>query len=152
MKFEIRSAAFPLIVVTIAVYILQFALSDWFTEAFLLSSADRFTRPWILVTHIFLHGSPLHLFYNMWGLFMFGPLLESKISAKRFLIFYLSAGIIAGLFSSFFYPASLGASGALMGVIGAMIILMPSLQLLFFYVVPMPLWVAGIIYAALDIF
>src|SRR3989338_4590837 len=112
MKFEIKSAAFPLIIITIAVYILQFVLSDWFTEAFLLSSADRFTRPWILITHIFLHGSHLHLFYNMWGLFMFGPLLESRIGAKRFFIFYLSAGVIAGFISSFFYSSSLRASGA----------------------------------------
>ncbi|MEK6947483.1 MAG: rhomboid family intramembrane serine protease [Nanoarchaeota archaeon] len=152
MKFEIRSAAFPLAIVTIAVFILQFVLGDWFTEAFLLSSADIYTRPWILITHIFLHGSPLHLFYNMWGLFMFGPLLESRIGAKRFLIFYLSAGVIAGLISSFFYSSSLGASGAIMGVIGMLIILMPNLRLLFFYVVPTPLWLAGIIYAAMDIF
>ena len=152
MKFEIRSAAFPLIAVTIAVFILQFVLGDWFTESFLLSSADIFTRPWILITHIFLHGSPLHLFYNMWGLFMFGPLLESRIGAKRFLAFYLSAGVIAGFLSSFFYPSSLGASGAIMGVIGMLIILMPNLKLLFFYVVPTPLWLAGIIYAAMDTF
>src|SRR3989344_6142855 len=152
MKFEIRSAAFPLIIVTIAVFILQSVLGDWFTESFLLSSAGIFTRPWILITHIFLHGSPLHLFYNMWGLFMFGPLLESRIGAKRFLAFYISAGIIAGFFSSFFYQSSLGASGALMGVIGMLIILMPNLKLLFFYVVPTPLWLAGIIYAAMDIF
>src|SRR3989344_6945310 len=152
MKFEIRSAAFPLAIATIAVFILQFVLGDWFTGAFLLSSADRFTRPWILVTHIFLHGSPLHLFYNMWGLFMFGPLLESRIGAKRFLVFYLLAGVIAGFISSFFYSSSLGASGALMGVIGMLIILMPNLRLLFFYVVPTPLWLAGIIYAAMDTF
>ena len=103
MEFKIRSAVLPLIAVTALVFILQLVLGDWFTEAFLLSSKDVFTRPWILVTHIFLHGSPMHLFYNMWGLFMFGPLLEQKTGAKKFLIFYLSAGIIAGLLSSFFY-------------------------------------------------
>ena len=152
MKFEIRSAAFPLIIATIAVFILQFVLGNWFTEAFLLSSKDIYTRPWILVTHIFLHASPLHLFYNLWGLFMFGPLLESIIGAKRFLAFYLSAGVIAGFLASFFYSGSLGASGALMGVIGMLIILIPNLRLLFFYVVPTPLWLAGIIYAAMDTF
>lgn len=152
MKFEIRYAAFPLMAVTVAVFILQFVLGNWFTESFLLSSRDIFTRPWILITHIFLHASPLHLFYNMWGLFMFGPLLESRIGAKRFLVFYLSAGVIAGYISSFFYSSSLGASGAIMGVIGMLIILMPNLRLLFFYVVPTPLWLAGIVYAAMDIF
>ena len=152
MEFKIRSAVLSLIIVTAAVFVLQLILGDWFTESFLLSSKDIFTRPWILITHIFLDGSPMHLFYNMWVLFIFGHVLEQKIGAKRFILFYLFAGIIAGFLSGFFYPASLGASGALMGVIGAMIILMPSLQLLFFYIVPMPLWIAGIIYAALDIF
>lgn len=152
MEFKIRSAVLPLIAITAILFALQLILGDWFTEMFLLSSKDIFTRPWILVTHIFMHGGPAHLLFNMWGLFMFGTLLEQKIGPKRFLIFYLFAGVVAGFLSSFFYAASLGASGALMGVIGAMIILMPRLQLLFFYVVPTPLWVAGIIYAALDIF
>ena len=152
MEFKIRSAVLPLIAVTVVIFVLQMILGDWFTELFLLSSGSIFTRPWILLTHIFLHGSPMHLFYNMWGLFMFGPLLEQKIGGKRFLLFYLSAGVIAGFISRFFYSSSLGASGALMGVIGALILLMPDLRLLFFYIVPTPLWIAGIIYAALDIF
>src|SRR3990167_10276793 len=151
MKFEIRSAAFPLIAVTVAVFILQFVLGDWFSESFLLSSSAIFRRPWILVTHIFLHGSPFHLFFNMWGLFMFGSLLEQKIGPNRFLALYILSGVASGFLASFFYSRALGASGAIMALIGVLIILMPNLQLLFFYIVPTPLWIAGIIYALIDL-
>ena len=51
---------------------------------------------------MFLHGSPYHLLFNMWGLFMFGPLLEARIGTRRFISFYLATGIIAGFLSSFF--------------------------------------------------
>lgn len=151
MKFEIRSGVLPLIVINIIVFILQILLGRGFTDFFLLASEDIFTRPWILLTHMFLHGSAMHLLYNMYGLFIFGSVLEERIGAKRFILFYLFAGIMAGFLSSFFYVRSLGASGALMGVIGVLIILMPNLTLLFFYILPTPLWLAGLIYVAIDI-
>lgn len=150
MEYSSRSVIFPLIIITAVVFILQFFFRG-FTESFLLNSADLFRRPWILVTHIFLHGSPYHLLFNMWGLFMFGPLLEQKIGPNRFLAFYLLSGIAAGFIASFFYARSLGASGAIMALIGVLIILMPNLQLLLFYVIPTPLWIAGIIFAVIDL-
>ena len=151
-KFGIRSAVIPIVVITSIFFVLQIVMGSNFTNLFLLASEDVFTRPWILVTHMLVHGSSYHLIFNMWALFLFGILLEQRIGPKRFLLFYLSAGIIAGFISSFFYERALGASGAIMGIIGALIILMPELQLLMFYVVPMPLWLAGIFYALIDIF
>lgn len=150
MEYKLRSAVLPLIAVTIVFFFMQFLLKG-FTESFLLDSADILRRPWIMVTHIFLHSGPYHLFLNMWGLFMFGPLLEGRIGANRFLLFYVLSGIIAGFAASFFYPKALGASGAIMALIGALIILMPNLQVLFFYFVPTPLWIAGIIFAVIDL-
>ena len=125
----------------------------------MLISNDVLTRPWILLTSIFLHGSLDHLFFNMYGLFLFGILLEQKVGAKKFAFIYFLSGIIASIFSSLIYPLisgtvfrALGASGAIMGIIGALIILMPNLRLLFLFIVPMPLWVAGIIWALIDFF
>ena len=88
----------------------------------------------------------------MYTLLIFGPLLEQRIGVKRFLLVYLASGIVAGILSSFFYQRALGASAAIMGMIGVLIILMPGLRLLLFFVVPMPLWLVGILYAMLDIF
>jgi len=150
MEYKLRSAILPLIIITAAVFFMQILLRG-FTESFLLDSSSIFSRPWILVTHIFLHGSPYHLFFNMWGLFMFGALVEQKIGPNRFLALYILSGIASGFLASFFYAKSLGASGAIMALIGVLIILMPNLQLLFFYIVPTPLWIAGIIYALIDL-
>ena len=152
MKLNIKTAAIPLIALNVFVFILQAILGNHFTNSLMLASADIPSRPWIIITHIFLHGSVNHLLFNIYALFIFGPLLEQRIGAKRFIFLYVLSGAIAGFLSSFFYDFALGASGAIMGIIGTLIILMPDLQLLMFFVMPMPLWVAGIVYAAIDAF
>ena len=55
---------------------------------------------WQYVSHIFMHGSPMHLLFNMYGLWAFGTPLEQMWGKKRFLFFYFSAGIGAGLIYS----------------------------------------------------
>lgn len=57
-------------------------------------------KPWQYVTHMFMHGSFGHLFFNMFALFMFGRILESVWGSKRFLIFYFVCGIGAGMLNS----------------------------------------------------
>lgn len=152
MKFQIKTAVMPIIMLNIAFFILQIVLGRNFTNFFMLVSGDVFARPWILLTHMFLHGGVNHLLFNMYALFIFGPMLEQRIGTRRFLLIYLASGIIAAFISSFFYRFSLGASGAIMGMLGTLIILMPDLGLLLFFVIPMPLWMAGVIYALIDIF
>ncbi len=149
-KLEIKNAVMPLIVLNIMLFILQAVLGRDFTNSLMLISGDVFARPWILLTSMFLHSGLNHLFFNMYALILFGPLLEQRIGAKRFLLVYLGSGLIAAFLSSFVYHASLGASGAIMGMIGALIILLPELRLLLFFIIPMPLWMAGIAWALLD--
>jgi uncharacterized protein len=151
-RFRITNAVMPLIAVNIIFYLLQMTIGRSFTDNFALVSAELLSRPWMLLTHMFLHGSPNHIFFNMFALIMFGPILEQKIGARRFLTIYLLSGLVAGFISSFFYTKALGASGAIMGMLGALIILIPNLRLLFFFVIPMPLWFAGLLWAALDTF
>ncbi|MFH1589170.1 MAG: rhomboid family intramembrane serine protease [archaeon] len=146
-----RSVVTYITIITVIAFLLQYLIPN-FTNYFMLLSADVYTRPWILVTHMFMHGSPMHLLFNMYALFLFGGLLEQKIGSKRFLMLYFGAGIIAGFVASFFYPAALGASGAIMAVLATLIVLMPQLKVLFFLVIPMPFWVAGMVWIALDVF
>src|SRR5690349_15763030 len=54
-------------------------------------------KPWQLVTHLFLHGGFWHLFWNMFGLWMVGSVLETVWGPKRFLTFYFICGIGAAL-------------------------------------------------------
>lgn len=56
--------------------------------------------PWQYITHMFMHGSFSHLFFNMFALFMFGRILETVWGAKRFLLFYFVCGIGAGALNS----------------------------------------------------
>ena len=140
-----------LVVINVLAFLAQMLLGDWFTEAFMLISAQVPQEPWRLVTAMFLHGSPMHLLFNMYALFLFGPLIEQKIGAKRFLFMYFVTGIFASFISLFFYDRALGASGAIMGLLGVVIMLLPNLRILFFFVVPMSMRTAGIIFALFDI-
>ena len=54
-------------------------------------------KPWQLVTHMFMHGSLMHIFFNMYALWMFGSILENVWGPKRFITFYLVCGVGAAL-------------------------------------------------------
>lgn len=87
-----------------------------------------------LVTSQFLHGGFLHIAFNMWFLWIFGNNIEDKLGHFKYLIFYLTCGVVAGLAQWFFTQnssvPSLGASGAIAGVLGAYIIRFPRAQVL----------------------
>jgi rhomboid protease GluP len=77
-----------------------------------------------LVTAMFLHGGILHIGLNMYALRSIGPLIEKMYGKIKFLIIYFVSGITSSLFSYFFSPAiSVGASGAIFGLMGAAVIL-----------------------------
>ena len=77
-----------------------------------------------LITSMFLHGSILHLLCNMYSLYVLGPQLESFFGKIKFLVIYLMSGIIGNLLSMLFLPdtiVSIGASGAIFGLLGSML-------------------------------
>ena len=86
--------------------------------------------PWLpLFVSMFLHGSWLHLLGNMWFLYLFGDNVEDRLGHWRFLWFYLFCGTVAGVAHIISAPAStvptVGASGAIAGVLGAYLVLYP---------------------------
>ncbi|MFP4567429.1 MAG: rhomboid family intramembrane serine protease [Candidatus Woesearchaeota archaeon] len=154
MRGKFNSNAYLIILgLNVVVYLFQFLLGDSFTRLFYIVPGDVLSRPWTLITSMFLHGGPAHLIFNMYALLIFGGLIEQRIGSKRFVLSYLVAGIFAGgLYSIFSQSPALGASGAIMSVLGLAIMLLPDLQVLFFFVVPMSLRTAGIIFALIDVF
>lgn len=84
---------------------------------------------WPFVTSMFLHAGWFHLFSNMWVLWIFGDNVEERIGPARFVCFYLSCGLIAGITHFLTNPSStvptVGASGAVAGVLGAYFVLFP---------------------------
>ncbi len=144
--------AYILIGICVIAYVLQL-IFPWFTGLFVLSAQGLLPHPWSPVTSMFLHGSMMHLFFNMLALFFFGPLMERRIGSTRFLAVYFGSGILAGLAQIIVFPASavLGASGAIFGVLGTLTVLMPDL-VIFLYFVPLKMVYATILFAILDLF
>jgi len=91
---------------------------------------------WQTVTYMFLHGGVFHLLFNMFVLYMFGTALESTWGARRFINFYFICGIGAGLLNAVVTPGSpvptIGASGAIYGLLMAFGILFPE-QLIYIW-------------------
>jgi membrane associated rhomboid family serine protease len=82
-----------------------------------------------IISAMFLHGGWLHVLGNMWFLWIYGRNVEDLLGSGKFLVFYLLCGTIAGLVHVFFNPYSpvptVGASGAIAGVMGAYLIKFP---------------------------
>ena len=78
---------------------------------------------WRLVTAIFLHAGLLHIGMNLWCLFDLGPEVESLFSTAKFMVFYLVTGVLGFVLSLWWRPMgmSIGASGAVCGLIGVLI-------------------------------
>ncbi len=110
-----------------------------------------------LLVSLFLHAGVLHLAFNMLFLWVFGPGLEERLGKARFALFYVGCGIVAHLAHIVTHPFStipaIGASGAISGVLGAYLILLPRSWILtyfppiFVFPVPAPLfllvWIAS---------
>ena len=100
-----------------------------------------------LLTHMFLHGSETHLLFNMFGLWMFGRVIEQVLGKKRFFILYLSCGIGAAIisqlvddyiFQQVYYGAMVGASGAIYGLLAAFAIMFPNFKIMLIFL-PVPI-------------
>jgi len=94
-----------------------------------------FISPWLtLISSIFLHGNILHLGSNMLYLWIFGNNVEDFLGHFHYLIFYLISGIFAGLVHALLFPSStiptIGASGAIAGVMGGYLILFPGARVI----------------------
>ena len=118
-----------------------------FTDALVLNNKS-FEQPWRFVTAIFLHSSLTHLLFNLFALVLFGLILEKLTSSNKFLIVFFVSGIAANLIAVNFYQSSLGASGAIFGVIGAVTLIRPFI-FVWAFGLPMPiivatfLWIGG---------
>jgi membrane associated rhomboid family serine protease len=138
---------------------------DQFFQLFGIVPA-RFTHPdwalwagfpldnyWPFLTSMFLHGGWLHIIGNMWALWIFGDNVEDRMGPVRFVIFYLICGLTAGIVHGLTNPDSIiptvGASGAIAGIMGAYFFLFPHARVIvlvpififpFFFEVPAVLY------------
>ncbi len=91
---------------------------------------DITAAPWTLISIDFTHASALHLLFNMYSLFVVGPPLERFLGRGRFIALYFITGLGAVVAVDFFVPqGALGASGAIFGLLGALLILARTMGL-----------------------
>ena len=141
-------AALWLCFIIFIIFLLQVFI-EGFTDYFILDTRLVLFKFYTLVTAIFLHSGIPHLFYNLFGLALFGSILEHVIGSKRFLILFFVAGLAASLISIPFYARVLGASGAIFGILGMLGVLRPKLTV-WVYSMPMPMILALFVWAAAD--
>ena len=149
LRDVIPSRTTPFVTITIIVlnalaWLLELSLSPGQLKQFLyvygVVPAD-FHAP-TLVTSMFLHGSWSHILGNMWYLWIFGDNVEDRCGHGRFVVFYLLCGIAAALGQVVMNPDSMlptiGASGAIAGVMGAYFVLYPQSRVL--TLIPLFFW------------
>ena len=148
MKYNIRAALWLCFVIFI-VFLLQVFI-EGLTDYFILDTGTVSFKPYTLISAIFLHSGIPHLLYNLFGLALFGSILEHVIGSKKFLILFFIAGLAASLISIPFYTRVLGASGAIFGILGMLGILRPKLTI-WVYSMPMPMIMALFVWGAGDV-
>lgn len=136
------------------------SFSHWGT--FSLDAAVYRFQVWRFFTYQFLHSGFWHLFWNMLGLFFFGPLIERWWGSRRFLAFYLLCGVSGALFYLVLYPVLpwvapgtqlVGASGSLFGILAAAAVIAPDMRvMLLFPPIPIAMRTLAMIFLGLAAF
>lgn len=140
-------------------------------DALFVLDRNVWWQPWTVLTSIFAHGGFYHLFFNALILFFFGPATENIMGTRRFTYLFLGGGAAAGLAQLLVFHVALpemgvfnpamsaalaqqgivGASGAIMALLGCLTLLAPKMKVLIFFVIPAPLWAITAFYAVADL-
>jgi membrane associated rhomboid family serine protease len=158
------TAVITIVKINVAVFFLWWLspfLNPWFMLQNFLVSWTGLTegRLWTLLTSVFSHNMLFHIFLNMYAFFGFGTVVENVLGSRRFVRFYLLAGMTASLchclVSSFLLhdpslPA-LGASGAISGVILLFSLMFPQERIFLFGFIPIPALSASFMIVGLDV-
>lgn len=160
-------AVIGLIVINVLVFLLQASMSPEALNAFVQHWAivpdEIYSRLYTLGTSMFLHGGWLHLLGNMLFLWVYGRNVEDLIGSARFGVFYILCGLAAGIIQVFANLGSnlptLGASGAIAGVMGAYLLKFPRTRIVtlipivfFITTAEIPAWLMLIYWFAIQLF
>lgn len=171
------NVSFTLLALMWLTFVLQYAVApalgvgaytqEWF-NLFTINTAAPLAV-WTWVTSVFAHGGFGHIVLNSIVLYFFGPVVEKRIGSSKLVGLFVVAGVLAGLAqvgaalvthpSWYGQPLSpgagsavLGASGAIAALMGVLTVLNPGLRIYLYFVIPMPLWLATLLFAGYSIF
>ncbi|MDB6012521.1 MAG: rane protein [Gammaproteobacteria bacterium] len=148
-----------ILIANIVVFLLQFVAGNLLLSLFALwPVGDTLFQPWQLLTYSFLHAGFLHIFFNMFALYMFGTPLEAFWGSRRFAFYYVACVLTAAATELVVQNATevggpvLGASGGVFGLLLAFAWYFPKQRLmLLFPPIPMPAWLFVTIYGAFEL-
>ena len=149
-----------ILLANIAVFLLQQITGILLLELFALwPVGDELFHPWQLITYGFLHQGILHIFFNMFALYMFGAPLEEFWGSRRFLFYYLFCVVTAAATELIVENATrvsqpvVGASGGVFGLLLAFAWYYPRrrLMMIFPLPIPMPAWLFVTVYGAMEL-
>ncbi len=107
------------------------------------------------LTAVFVHFAPMHLIVNMLVLYFFGPQVERDLGRRNFIWAYLIAGVAGNLCSFLVHPMSpaltIGASGAIMGIMAIFAYRYPDAKLYLYFILPIRAWTFLLLYVGLDL-
>lgn len=127
-----------LLVANVGVFLLQMS-TPMIVNVLAFVPRVALTRPWTVITYMFLHGGMMHLLFNMIALYFFGPRIEARLGSGRFAMLYFISGVSGAAVSTIFAPDSaiIGASAGVFGVMMAFAIFWPREKILIWGVIPM---------------
>lgn len=144
-----------LVVANVAMFALSYTILPGFVaELLVFVPGDILTRPWTVVTYMFLHGGFSHILFNMLGLFFFGSRVEQRLGERRFITLYLLSGIAGAIASLIFTPraAVIGASAGVFGVMMAFAMFWPREKIYIWGVIPVEARILVLVTTAFALF
>jgi membrane associated rhomboid family serine protease len=126
-----------LLIANVLMYFVQ-QTSPEITQQLSFVPALILTRPWTIITYMFLHGGLTHILFNMLALYFFGPRVELRLGTERFFALYFISGIFGALLSFVFAPyvPIIGASAAIFGVMIAFARFWPRDRIMIWGIIP----------------
>ena len=141
-----------LIIATVAVYLLTRGMPEIVRWLVLVPARIPY-RPWTVVSYMFLHANFWHIFFNMLGLYFFGPRLEQRLGGKHFLGLYFVSGAAGALLSLVTpHTAIIGASAAVFGVLLGFARFWPRERIYIWGVLPIEAWLFVLMLTALSLY
>lgn len=143
-----------LLIANVVIFMLSASVMPYLYRDFALIPALFLQRPWTGVTYMFLHAGLGHIFFNMIGLFFFGPRLEQRLGGSDFLKLYFLSGFGGAAFSFLFAPVNpvVGASAAVYGVLLGFAMIWPRERIYIWAVLPIEAWLLAALMIAASLY
>jgi hypothetical protein len=146
-----QNLVYIIIIVNLIIYLASFINSTKLVDTFGVTSSSFTQNPWAILTAMFVHVDFWHIFGNMLVLFFFGQVVYQLIGTKWFLFVYFIGGIVGNLLYVWLGSSvpAIGASGAIYALAGALVVIVPTMRVNIWGIIPMPLWAFVLIFMVL---